>query len=146
MNLGNQNLRKLAMKLTEFEELKALSIQQPWANAIIYGTNVGFKDIENRTWNTSFRGKFYVHVGQKIDKESIRGFDNLAIYLNNPDLKTGGIIGIVELEHVFPPNDGINNNLWKIHGQYGFLLRNPQPIEFIPCKGQLGFFTPKIDT
>jgi len=133
------------MKLTEFEQLKALSIQQPWANAIIFGTNAGFKDIENRTWKTSFRGKFYVHVGQKIDKESIRGLNNLGIYLNNSELKTGGIIGTVELVDVIYQVSMIQN-VWKIHGQYGFLLRNPQPIEFIPCKGQLGFFTPKIDT
>ncbi len=28
----------------------------------------------------------------------------------------------------------------KVVGRYGFVLRNPRPIELIPCKGALGFF------
>jgi hypothetical protein len=35
---------------------RALSLKQPWAWAVIHGP----KDIENRRWNTDFRGLFWV--------------------------------------------------------------------------------------
>ena len=41
--------------------MKAISIKQPWASLIIEG----IKDIENRTWKTSFRGTVLVHATAK---------------------------------------------------------------------------------
>lgn len=41
--------------------MKALSIKQPWASLIIEG----LKDIENRSWKTSFRGTVLVHATAK---------------------------------------------------------------------------------
>ncbi|TDQ27647.1 ASCH domain-containing protein [Tenacibaculum caenipelagi] len=41
--------------------MKALSIKQPWASLIANG----IKDIENRTWKTSFRGRIYIHSSLK---------------------------------------------------------------------------------
>jgi hypothetical protein len=38
--------------------MKTLSIKQPWAGLIINGV----KDIENRTWQTKYRGKILVHA------------------------------------------------------------------------------------
>ncbi|MCP4687042.1 MAG: ASCH domain-containing protein, partial [Desulfobacterales bacterium] len=43
--------------------MKALSIRQPWAWLIANG----YKDIENRSWRTSFRGEFLIHAGKKFD-------------------------------------------------------------------------------
>ena len=48
--------------------MKALSIRQPWAWLIVHG----HKDIENRTWTTSFRGRLLVHAGKSFDKEGYR--------------------------------------------------------------------------
>jgi hypothetical protein len=48
--------------------MKALSIQQPWAWLIVNG----YKDIENRSWFTKGRGKFLLHAGKKLDKESLQ--------------------------------------------------------------------------
>jgi hypothetical protein len=42
--------------------MKALSIQQPWAWAIIHAG----KRVENRTWSTRFRGPFFIHAGKTI--------------------------------------------------------------------------------
>lgn len=42
--------------------MKALSIKQPWASLIAHG----IKDIENRTWNTKFRGRIYIHASGKL--------------------------------------------------------------------------------
>lgn len=41
--------------------MKALSIKQPWASLIANG----IKDIENRTWQTKFRGRIYIHASAK---------------------------------------------------------------------------------
>lgn len=41
--------------------MKALSVKHPWADLIA----LGVKDIENRTWKTSYRGRIYIHVSQK---------------------------------------------------------------------------------
>lgn len=41
--------------------MKALSIIQPWTSLIA----TGIKDIENRTWRTSFRGEFLLHASAK---------------------------------------------------------------------------------
>lgn len=41
--------------------MKALSIIQPWASLIA----TGIKDIENRTWRTSYRGEFLIHASGK---------------------------------------------------------------------------------
>ena len=42
--------------------MKALSIRQPWAWLIVNA----YKDIENRTWSTDFRGRVYVHAGKRV--------------------------------------------------------------------------------
>lgn len=41
--------------------MKAISIKQPWASLIVEN----IKDIENRTWKTSFRGTVLVHASGK---------------------------------------------------------------------------------
>lgn len=44
--------------------MKALSIRQPWAWLIV----AGYKDIENRSWPTNFRGRVYIHASRKFDE------------------------------------------------------------------------------
>lgn len=39
-------------------QVKVLSVKNPFAYSIIYGG----KDVENRTWNTDYRGRLYIHV------------------------------------------------------------------------------------
>ncbi len=41
----------------------ALSIRQPWAWLIING----YKDIENRSWPTNYRGTFFIHASKTFD-------------------------------------------------------------------------------
>lgn len=74
--------------------LPVLSIRQPWAWLIVNG----YKDIENRTWPTRFRGKVLIHAGKKWD-EGIMPADIKAMYgIEVPRrLETGGIVGIAEI-------------------------------------------------
>lgn len=52
--------------------MKALSIKQPWASLIAQG----IKDIENRTWKTSYRGRIYIHASGKFAWTSSEGILN----------------------------------------------------------------------
>ena len=112
-------------------EMKALSIQQPWAWAIINGG----KDIENRSWYTGFRGRVLIHTGKKFDKDEcsyIQGVFGISV---PTDLPTGGIVGSVEIIDCVKES----KSKW-FFGEYGFVLRNPISLPFMPYRGQLGFF------
>jgi hypothetical protein len=122
----------------------AISIRQPWAFAIIHGG----KDIENRTWRTKYRGPVLVHASKGMTRdewddfrEFIHGADLRGDWCAGKrpaDLQRGGVVGVVDIidcvrEHPSP---------W-FFGPVGFVLANPRPLEFRPCRGALGFFTPE---
>ncbi len=112
---------------------KALSIRQPWAWLIIHG----YKDVENRSWETSIRGKIYIHAGKTFDYDGYYWVKKrFEIDLPLPEnFDHGGLVGIVDL--IDCVSDCRSD--WFI-GPYGFILRNPEKITFIPMKGKLGFF------
>lgn len=116
------------------EEEFAISIQQPWAWLII----AGYKDIENRTWPTRVRGRVMIHVGKKFDGDP-NDWD--WPYITPPSsFDRGGIIGTVEIVGCITASQ----SSW-FEGPYGFVLRNPRPLPFRPCRGQLGFFKPTFE-
>ncbi len=53
--------------------VKALTVRQPWASLII----AGYKDVENRSWTTSYRGRLAVHAGRTLDKEGLDEYADL---------------------------------------------------------------------
>lgn len=122
--------------MKNLSNLPILSIRQPWAWLIVNG----YKDIENRTWSTQFRGKFLIHTGKKWD-ESITLADIKAMYgIEVPrQLETGGIIGMAEITDCTDKS----KSPW-FFGPYGFTLTNAKPLPFYPCKGKLGFFYSKL--
>ena len=106
--------------------MKALSVQQPYADKIIFHG----KDIENRTRRTSFRGTVAIHASMKIHpnaKLSKKAEEQMV---------RGAIVGIVDVV------DGVDKHRSKwFHGPYGYVLKNPRPLsKSIPCKGMLGFW------
>lgn len=116
--------------------MKAISVRQPWAWAIIHGG----KDIENRTWATRHRGPLLIHAGKSMnrsDLERMFGYlqeDGLPVP-QRAELYFGGIIGVVDLldcveDHASP---------W-FGGPVGWVLANPRPLSFRPWKGQLNLF------
>jgi hypothetical protein len=113
--------------------MKALSVQQPYANKIIFHG----KDIENRTRCTSFQGTVAIHASMKLHpnaKLSKKAKDELV---------RGAIVGVVDVV------DCVDNHKskWFI-GPYGYVLKNPRPLATpIPCKGMLGFWkvSPKME-
>lgn len=116
--------------------MKALSIQQPWAWAIIHAG----KNIENRTWNTHFRGTFAVHASGKIMRDA--ELPRRSPQPEPEDLVTSAIIGFVDLVDVVEEHP----SKW-FGGPIGFVLANPRSLRTpVPCKGKLGFWEipPKI--
>lgn len=110
--------------------MKALSIKQPWAWAIIHSG----KDIENRSWKTNFRGRIYIHCSKKIDKKANSFLNTIGMIFPNTFLM-GGIIGSIEIVDCVTES----KSKW-FFGPFGFVLKNPIALPFKPCFGKLGFF------
>jgi len=121
----------------------ALSVQQPWAWAIIHAG----KDVENRNWRypPRYRGPLLIHAGKRwydggfdatdrnLFQETVRRAGSTAHV--PADMPRGGIVGIVDLVDVVQASV----SPW-FEGPMGLVLRNPRPLPFIPCRGSLGFF------
>ncbi|NTF67724.1 ASCH domain-containing protein [Rhizobium rhizogenes] len=124
----------------------ALSIMQPWAWLIVNG----HKDIENRDWPTKFRGPVAIHAGKKVDTDTecwlAQGIHPVSGHLLSakdgmmnypyPVEERGGIVGVAEIVDCIASSD----SGWFV-GKHGFVIRNARPIEFIPVRGSLGFFS-----
>jgi len=120
----------------------ALTIKQPWAWLIFHAG----KDIENRNWKTSFRGRFAVHTSGRV---SFKEYEDAIFYVQDfiseeiafkiPDYtesENGVILGTVEL------TDCVNssNSDWFC-GDYGFVLARPELLKVsILCKGNQMFW------
>jgi hypothetical protein len=122
--------------------MKALSIMQPWAWLIANS----YKDIENRDWQPKnpglrFRGEFLIHTGKKFDgKPEIWNWEAISeevdMDIRPPDeWKLGGIVGIAEIVDVVRDH----SSPW-FFGPVGLVIRNARPLNFMPVRGQLGFF------
>lgn len=118
----------------------ALSIRQPWAYFVVNG----FKDVENRTWRTEYRGPVLIHASQKPDGIYLedepmlrRGGvpQRLIKSLTTDECQPGGIVGVAEIVDCVSKS----KSPW-FGGVYGFVLRNAQPLPFVPLKGKLRFF------
>lgn len=127
--------------------MKALSIRQPWAWAILHAG----KRIENRTWATRYRGPILIHAGiYRPGQADVDDFN--AVFFNAfPDveerrritgrfcearaLERGGIVGRARILDCVTESA----SPW-FFGPYGFVLGDVEPLPFRPCKGSLGLF------
>jgi hypothetical protein len=122
--------------------MKALSIRQPWAWLVVNR----HKDIENRQWRTHTRGRVFVHASKGMTRDDYLACELCCSDIPGvslppfEDLQRGGIIGSVEIV------DCVDQDAspW-FFGEYGWVLKDATPLPFQPCKGALGFFTPKLD-
>lgn len=123
--------------------MKVLSVRQPWAWLIV----AGYKDVENRKWATSFRGKVYIHASKIFDRTGLILITSGCMNINQ-DIRDavcheswtlGAIIGEVKIVDCVAQSD----SPW-FKGPYGFVLESPVLYERpIPCRGKLGFFEPE---
>lgn len=111
--------------------VKAISIQQPWAWAIVYAG----KDIENRTWNTHYRGPLAIHAPARLQRDN--RWPRGAPRPNEDDLHLSAIIGVADLVDVVTRS----RSKW-FGGPFGLVLANPRPLRHpVPCKGSLGLWS-----
>lgn len=126
--------------------MKALSINQPWAWLIVNG----YKGVENRDWDTKYRGEFLIHAGKKIDHSAYDFLKDMNIEAPPAEeLPTGGIVGKARLINSIHIRDKAfvcqKDKPW-FFGEYGFMLDSAEPCELKPCKGALGFFEPDYNS
>lgn len=122
---------------------KAISIQQPWAWAILHAG----KDIENRTWRLPTRNlpcDLVIHAGKRIDSEGLLFLRSMGIE-PPANLPTGCLVGEVTVFSCWDVAlDGELDDKWSF-GPYCWMLVNPVAYwEPIPCKGQLKIFEVEV--
>lgn len=123
--------------------MKAITIKQPWASLIV----AGIKDIENRTWKTSFRGRVLIHAAKTPVKEGLMALNNLQLFalMNRANweqefsnVPNGAIIGSVEIVDCVKDH----SSRWAEKGVWNWVLANPimfnEPI--MDVKGKLSFW------
>lgn len=121
--------------------MKAISIRQPWAWLIVNG----YKDIENRSWRTKYRGQVLIHASQGVKTiEYVRAStlaNQLGITLPKiNDFETGGIVGVATITDCVEQSE----SPWFV-GEKGFVLADARPLKFIQMKGKLSFFETGIE-
>ena len=137
--------------------MRVLSLRQPYACLVVHFQKL----IENRTWNTRFRGEFLIHAAKgmtrrEFDEAYLFAADVLGADLPHEAkfrsmLRFGGIVGHARLVDVVPPCGGAGGRChckaalsfgrsWHMPEQFGFVLEDVVPLPFRPCKGHLGFF------
>lgn len=139
--------------------MRALTVRQPWAWAIVHGS----KDVENRTRNIagSYRGPVAIHAGlAKFEQHNMASRALRDTHGTEVDTRVlyGAVIGVVDLIDVHhAPDDG--DSLWCCGGtdeegarpcsewamanHHHLILANPRALARpIPAKGHLGLWTP----
>jgi hypothetical protein len=134
--------------------VKALTVWQPSAWAIC----AGYKDVENRTQPTRFRGRVLIHAARGTDSaEFVEWVEEQTG--ERPELVNSAIIGYATIVDctLYPTRGLFRRNspkaalsAWASEyagggpGTYQWHLRDAGFLEEpIPHRGQLGFWTPK---
>lgn len=114
---------------------RALSIRNPWAALIMSGNKL----VENRTWETRWRGTFAVHAGKKTDVRGLVAASDLGISFDLP--MPTGYLGLVDLVDVHLA-ETLCCGPWAEPDVYHWHLQNPRPFAApIPGRGWLGLYT-----
>lgn len=139
--------------------MKALTVRQPWAWAIIHGG----KDVENRSRSTKHRGQLYIHAGLGYSAEAETDHamrhswraaaEALPAERGNmgPLRKTdlfldyGRVIGTVDVVGCHHADwcwdDGTYCSQWAQPDAWHWQLANPRPLTCpFPEKGKLGIW------
>lgn len=142
-------------------EMRALTVWQPWATAIIWGG----KDIENRPRMTRYRGRLWIHAGMHhpdwADYLEVRGLSGTVFgwidtrRASAAELKKaqrwtehtgalGVILGSVDVVGCHDDETAVQRepcSPWARYGQHHWMVANPRPLrQPVPCRGALGLW------
>lgn len=122
--------------------MKALTVKQPWADAIAHGT----KRTENRTWKPSNSAgtRILIHAGGAYDTMGRFLITDRAALNSWPDTR-GAVIAIAEIGDVHTAENGCCAP-WGEYGVYHWTLAGVVPLpEPVPCGGRQMLWTPSDD-
>jgi hypothetical protein len=119
--------------------VKALSVRQPWAWAIIHAG----KDVENRSWFTRHRGPLAIHASQGCTRGQYQAasaeIERISGLKVPPleELPRGAVVGTVD---VVDCHGDETDNEWAMEDCAWLFLASPKACEPMPMKGRLGIF------
>ena len=132
----------------------ALSVRQPWAWALVYGG----KNIENRTWPTTYRGRIWIHASGREDRHQVekavhivaqprKCSDRQAFEHYRQHAQRGVILGSMLLTDCrryaeVKRNDPIRSNPWVDDEPWLWIVTDPVPLDAPwPTPGRLRLWT-----
>ena len=126
--------------------MKALSIHQPWAWAILHAG----KNVENRGWSTRYRGPLLIHASKtrsSYDREAQIDWEKVYGVALPPwdELMFGALVGVVELVDCLPVSQ-VTASPW-VEGPVCWVMSNPRAFTSpVPLRGAQGLFEVEDDT
>lgn len=135
--------------------MKALTVRQPWAWAIIHAG----KNIENRRVRTDYRGPLLIHAGKHFPRRWENDLCRRVVEAASPEIswteahesidRYGSIIGrvnLVDCVHVKSPAAAQYLDSPWASGPWLWILGRPEPLEFVTEWGRLGIFSVSAET
>lgn len=132
-------------------DIRALSIQQPWIDAIVCGP----KAVENRTWRPSrdiYGQDIALHASQRFDKHAVFPPQSACQWMTMPECRNftgrlGAVLAVATVRTWHHADDcrhelsGRYCSQWAMPDQYHWELDHVCPLaEPVPCKGALGLW------
>lgn len=117
---------------------RVISVKQPFAWAIASGR----KRIENRSWQTPYRGVVYIHASGSFDRKGAEWLAETFKIKAPSDAPCGAIVAVAELTDVVTRKRAQRFGRW-FTGRYGFVLSNVRALRSpVKTLGKLGLFRP----
>ncbi|MFE7268179.1 ASCH domain-containing protein [Streptomyces sp. NPDC057592] len=114
--------------------MRALTIRQPWAAAIIHGD----KRVENRVWPSRYRGVVLLHAGKTLDRHIS---PLVAAAVRGLQLERGAVLGIARIADCHP-DDG-QCTPWSRTGHFHHVLTEVTSLPLpVPWPGSQGLWVP----
>jgi len=122
--------------------MKCLSVRQPWAWLIVNG----WKNVENRTWQTKHRGFILIHAGKTFDHDGYAWVEQNVSFVDDlpasGDFDMGCVIGCARLAAMVQAHPSV----W-FSGPWGWLFDSQQAYHVpIPYRGKLGLFEAGLES
>jgi hypothetical protein len=119
--------------------MKLISVRQPYAWCLV----AGHKPVENRGWDTDYRGPVAIHAGARKHPHPIAQIEaRHGVKIDRAALQFGGIIGVVDLIDVVREHAstwfavGVENGY-----PFGLVVARPRFVDFVPCVAHQGLYT-----